>query len=191
MKIVMPLTAVVLGLAGCSSQGDVAAHSAAATPSAPVTVTAQAQDKNPASASSIALNLRFSGNVAGPMTQPQVQGSLCGAPNSPISTIVTGDVGSQPVTLQVIVNYVAAGDSQALVVMRPPPGTLTPSTPGAFGDDGLTWSTFAGHAIIEPDGRSATIAADLAHVGSPVVVEHVEGSWNCPARSGRMGTGER
>ena len=182
MKVVMPLTAVMLALAGCSSQGHIPAHSAAGTPAAPVAVTPQRQDTNPASVSPIALNLRFSGKVAGPMTQAQVQGSLCGAPNSPISTIVTGEVESQPVTLQVIVNYASAGDSQALVVMRPPRGTLTPLTPGAFGDDGLTWSSFAGHAIIEPDGRSATIAADLAHVGSPVVVEHVEGSWKCPAR---------
>ena len=82
--------------------------------------------------------------------------------------VVTGDVEGQPVTLQVIVNNVRTGDSQALVAMSPPPGP----------DDGSSLSSYAGHVIIEPDGRSATISADLAHGGSQVV-EHVEGGWRC------------
>src|SRR5438034_9108113 len=99
MKVVMPLTAVMLALAACSSQSHIAAHSAAATPSAPAAVTPQPQDTNPAFASPFALNLRFSGKVAGHMADAQPEGSFCGAPNSPISMVVKGDVEGQPVPL--------------------------------------------------------------------------------------------
>jgi hypothetical protein len=95
--------------------------------------------------------------------------------------VVKGAVEGQPVALTVIVNDVGGGDSQALVIMVPPPGTIAPLSAGPHGDAWAAWSTYAGHAIVEPDGRSATISADLAYAGYPVV-EHVEGGWNCPAR---------
>ena len=117
------------------------------------------------------IDLEFSGEVVGRMTGVQVEGTLCAAPRHIISAILTGDVGGEPVSLQIIVNY-PAGDSQALVAMGLPLTGPVP-TPGPFGGDpGL--SSYAGRVVLAPDGRSASMTADLAHGGLPVV-EHVTG----------------
>jgi hypothetical protein len=69
-----------------------------------------------------------------------------------------------PLTLQIIVNDVLAGDSQTWVVMAPASSGSTP-TPDPFGDDPRSLSSYTGRVGIGADGRSATISAGLAHGG--------------------------
>lgn len=124
-----------------------------------------------------AVDLHFSGQMTGIMTNTQVDGTLCAPPGGRISAMVRGEVAGEPVTLQIIVNNVVSGDSQALVAMVPPLTGPAP-TPGLYGHDPRSLSSYAGRVAIAPAGRSATMSADLAHGGGPVVVQ-VKGSWSC------------
>ncbi len=174
MKIAIPLALLMLAL-GAARGSPHAATAPAATATAIPTGPTSAGTPAPEEAAS-PIDLEFSGKVVGRMTHVQVEGTLCAAPHHIISAILTGDVGGEPVRLQIIVNY-PAGDSQALVVMAPPLTGPVP-TPGGSGDDPRSLSSYAGRVAIAPDGRSATVAADLAH-GGLAVVEHVTGRWRC------------
>jgi hypothetical protein len=181
MKIVISLTLLVLTLgAACGSPHAATTPAAAATaistgPTAPAASTAMSAGTPAPEEAASPIDLEFSGEVVGRMTGVQVEGTLCAAPRHIISAILTGDVGGEPVSLQIIVNY-PAGDSQALVAMGLPLTGPVP-TPGPFGGDpGL--SSYAGRVVLAPDGRSASMTADLAHGGLPVV-EHVTGRWSC------------
>lgn len=181
MKIVIPLALLMLALgASCGSPHAVTAPAAAAraTPSGPTPPAApiaiSAGTLAPGEARS-PIDLQFSGQVVGRMTHVQVKGTLCPGPSDIISAILTGDVDGEPVTLQIIVNH-PAGDSKALVVMAPLTGLV--STPGSYGDDPRSLSSYDSRVVIAPDGRSATMTADLAHGGFPIV-EHVTGRWSC------------
>ena len=78
MKVLVPLILALLVLAGCSSQGNPASHSATAASSTPAPGTPRQRDTSSASASTLSLDLRFSGRVAGRMAQAQPAGSFCG-----------------------------------------------------------------------------------------------------------------
>jgi hypothetical protein len=182
MKIVIPLALLILALgAACGSPHAATAPVAAATaiptgPTAREASTAMSAGTPAPEEAASPIDLEFSGKVVGRMTHVQVEGTLCAAPRHIISAILTGDVGGEPVRLQIIVNY-PAGESQALVVMAPPLTGPVP-TPGPYGDDPRSLSSYAGRVAIAPDGRSVTMAADLAHGGLPVV-ERVTGRWSC------------
>ena len=181
MKIVIPLALLVLVLsAACgtarATNAPAAARATNTGPTPPAASTATSSGTPAPGAAASPIDLQFSGKVVGRMTHVQVEGTLCAAPGDIISAIMTGDVAGEPVTLQIIVNQ-PAGDSQALIVMAPPLTGPVP-TPGLYGDDPRSLSSHAGRVVIAPDGQSATMAADLAHGGSPVV-EHVTARWSC------------
>ena len=187
MKLAIPATVLMLALAGCSSQGRTASEPADAKATMPAPATAYPdatprQAGNPTTSSNIAMDLRFSGRAAGRMTHAQIQDSLCGPPNSPISAVLKGELEGQPVTLQIVINKVAPADAQAVVVMTPPPGIATPPPSSTFGQNVAAWSTYGGRAVIEADGRSASISADLS-AGDAAAVEHLTGWWRCAAES--------
>lgn len=179
MKIVIPLALLMLAACGSPHAATAPAAAARATPTGPTPPAASTAISTTTPAPEEAaspIDLQFSGQVVGRMTHVQVKGTLCAGPSDIISAILTGDVGGEPVTLQIIVNH-PAGDTQALVVMAPPVTGPVP-TPGPYGDNPRSLSSYAGRVVTAPDGRSATMAADLAHGGFPIV-EHVTGRWSC------------
>src|SRR5947208_14764662 len=124
MKIGIPLALLVLVLsAACGSARAATAPTVARAtntgPTHPAASTATSARTPATGAAASPIDLQFSGKVAGRMTHVQVEGTLCAAPGHIISAIMTGDVGGEPVKLQIIVNH-PAGDSQALIVMAPP-----------------------------------------------------------------------
>src|SRR5690348_5052555 len=52
----------------------------------------------------------FTGELTGATTHPKVDVALCAHLGGRISAMVTGQVGHEPVTLQIVVNNVVVGD---------------------------------------------------------------------------------
>jgi len=108
---------------------------------------------------------------------PDGSGLVCKMPNATIHTIFQSLVNNEAVSIQVIARDPVVGVNRGVIVLVPPSRFASP-TPGAFGADSVTWSTFNGNVTLLPDGMSGSLQGELARGGGPVI-EHIVGTWRC------------
>jgi hypothetical protein len=188
------LVPVLALLAACGGNSTATSSKPASAPTASSgTVTTTASDGSLPSVTDSkknhSLDLTLSGQVTGRMTDATITpsgagstGLICQRPSNPIGTIFQGPVDGQAVTIQVIIEKVAPGASQALIVVVPAEkGSARPSA-GPLGANSGALSTYQGRAVIAQDGMSASIDGDLAVGGGPIL-QRISGSWRCTSGS--------